>query len=32
MAEWPDAALLAFLGLAADVPEADLLWIVAGKP
>jgi hypothetical protein len=27
--QWPDAALLAFLGLPADVPDADLLRIAA---
>ena len=29
-AQWPDAALLAFLRLLADVPDAEVLWIVAG--
>lgn len=29
LAEWPDAALLAFLGLPPDVPDAELLRIVA---
>ena len=29
LAQWPDAALLAFLGLPMDVPNAELLRIVA---
>lgn len=32
LARWPDAALLAFLGLPADASDAELLRIAAAAP